>query len=177
MAEKDTVARPYAFAAFKQAQEEGQFDAWTGMLRFLLMVAADPDMAKIIDDPRISKPRLTELMLDVGKENLSETGKNFVRVLVDAGRVGVIREIFRLFEQELDRIGKRSRVEVTSAYQLTPAYQQNVKAAMSQRLGHEVEIFVSVDESLIGGIVIRVGDVVIDMSLRGRLTRLGLELS
>ncbi|MBT8420046.1 MAG: F0F1 ATP synthase subunit delta [Gammaproteobacteria bacterium] len=176
MAEKNTLARPYAIAVFKQAQEEGKLDMWLDMLRTLVTVAAHPDMAKIINDPRVSKPNLTALLLDVSKGSLSKTGENFVRVLVDANRMGVIQEISRLFEDELDKFKKRSRIEVISAYPLTPAYRQDIKAAMMKRLGREVEISVTVDKSLIGGAVIHAGDVVIDISLRGRLARLGLEL-
>ncbi|VFM95997.1 MAG: F-type H+-transporting ATPase subunit delta [Candidatus Kentron sp. G] len=177
MAEKNTLARPYAIAAFKQAQEERKLNRWLGMLRFLVAVAADPDMAKIIKDPRVSKSYLTELLLDITKKNLSKTGENFVRVLVEAGRMEVISEILQLFEKELDKFKKRSRVQVTSAYPLTPAYRQDIEAAMKKRLGREVEISVAVDKSLIGGVVIHAGDVVIDISLRGRLTQLGLDLS
>nr|VFJ42743.1 MAG: F-type H+-transporting ATPase subunit delta [Candidatus Kentron sp. DK]VFJ47036.1 MAG: F-type H+-transporting ATPase subunit delta [Candidatus Kentron sp. DK] len=177
MAEKNTLARPYAIAAFKQAREEGKPDAWLDMLRFLAAVAADPDMARIIKNPRISKSDLTKLLLDVAKENLSRTGENLVRVLVDANRMGVIHEISQLFEVEFDNFKKRSRIQVTSAYPLTPAYQQGIKAAMVKRLGQEVEISAVVDQSLIGGAVIQAGDVVIDLSLRGRLARLALELA
>nr|VFJ44229.1 MAG: F-type H+-transporting ATPase subunit delta [Candidatus Kentron sp. FM]VFJ44576.1 MAG: F-type H+-transporting ATPase subunit delta [Candidatus Kentron sp. FM]VFK06538.1 MAG: F-type H+-transporting ATPase subunit delta [Candidatus Kentron sp. FM] len=177
MAEKNTLARPYAIAAFRQAQEERKLDRWLGMLHFLVAVAADPDMAKIIKDPRVSKSYLTELLLDITKKNLSKTGENFVRVLVEAGRMEVISEILQLFEKELDKFEKRSRIQVTSAYPLTPAYRQDIEAAMKKRLGREVETSVAVDKSLIGGVVIHAGDVVIDISLRGRLTQLGLDLS
>ena len=176
MAEKNTLARPYAIAAFKQAREEGKLDAWLNMLNFLAAVVADPDMARIIKNPRVSKPNLMKLLQDISKGKLSETGENFVRVLVDANRMEVIGEILRLFEDELDRFKKRSRIQVTSAYPLTPTYQQDIKTAMTKRLGREVEISTAVDEALIGGAVIQAGDVVIDLSLRGRMTQLALEL-
>nr|VFJ97399.1 MAG: F-type H+-transporting ATPase subunit delta [Candidatus Kentron sp. H]VFJ98126.1 MAG: F-type H+-transporting ATPase subunit delta [Candidatus Kentron sp. H]VFK02309.1 MAG: F-type H+-transporting ATPase subunit delta [Candidatus Kentron sp. H] len=176
MAEKNTLARPYAIAAFKQAQEEGKLDKWLDMLRTLAAVAANPDVAKIIKDSRVSKSNLTALLLDISKESLSKTGENFVHVLVYADRMGIVREILQLFEKEVDKFKKRSRVEVTSAYPLTPAYQQDIKTAMIKRLGREAEISVTVDKSLIGGAVIQAGDVVIDMSLRGRLAQLSLDL-
>jgi len=176
MAEKNTLARPYALAAFKQAQEEGKLDMWLGMLRFLSEVASEPSMVEIIKNPRVSKPNLTTLILDIVKGSLSRTGENFVRVVIDAGRMEVVQEILQLFEKEFNTFKKRNRIEVTSAYPLAFAHQQSIKAAMTKRLGLNVEISVTIDESLIGGVVVRVGDVVIDMSLRGRLTQLGLEL-
>jgi F-type H+-transporting ATPase subunit delta len=177
MAEKNTVAHPYAIAAFSLAKEEAELDGWLEMLRFMAAVAANPDMAKIIKDPRVSKSSLTGLLLDICGGGLSKTEENFIRVLVDANRVGVIREIAQLFERELDRFKKRIRIKVTSAYPLTLAYRQDIKTAMIRRLGRDVEIRVIVDNSLIGGAVIHAGDVVIDMSLRGRLIQLGLDLS
>lgn len=177
MAEKNTLARPYALAAFKQAREEGKLELWLDMLQTLATVAADPDMAGIIADPRVPKSTLTELLLDISEGSFSKTGENFVRVLVDAGRMAVVREISQLFEQELHRFKKRSRIEVTSAYPLTPAYQQDIAIAMTERLGVKVDVSVAVDKSLIGGAVIQAGDIVIDMSLHGRLTQLGLELN
>nr|VFK52336.1 MAG: ATP synthase F1 subcomplex delta subunit [Candidatus Kentron sp. TUN]VFK52780.1 MAG: ATP synthase F1 subcomplex delta subunit [Candidatus Kentron sp. TUN]VFK57851.1 MAG: ATP synthase F1 subcomplex delta subunit [Candidatus Kentron sp. TUN] len=177
MAEKYTLARPYALAAFKQAQEEGKLDRWFEMLRFLEVVTANQEMVKIIKDPRVSKSRLVALVLDIAKGRLSKTGENFVRLLVDAGRVDVVQEILQLFEKELDVFKKRVRARVISAYPLTSAYQQDISLAMAKRLGREVILSVAVDRSLIGGVVIRVEDVILDMSLRGRLTQLGLDLS
>lgn len=178
MSEKNTLARPYAIAAFKQAREEKKLDAWLDMLRFLASVVAHPDMAKIIGNPHVSGPDMIGLLLDISKEGtLSRTGENFLRVLVDAGRVGVIPEILRLFEAALDNHKKRSRVHVTSAYPLSPEHQRDLEKAMTKYLDRKVEITVTVDKSLIGGAVIRAGDVVIDISLRGRLARLALELN
>nr|VFK59068.1 MAG: F-type H+-transporting ATPase subunit delta [Candidatus Kentron sp. UNK]VFK69003.1 MAG: F-type H+-transporting ATPase subunit delta [Candidatus Kentron sp. UNK] len=174
---KYTLARPYALAAFKLAQEEKKLEPWFEMLRFLAEVTASPDVVKIIQDTRVSKLRLVTLVLDLAEGKLSKTRKNFIRVLAEAGRMGIIQEILELFEKELDSFEKRSRVKVMSAYPLTPARQEDIKVAMTKRLGREVILSVDVDKSLIGGVVIRVGDVVIDISLRGRLTQFGLDLS
>lgn len=177
MTEKYMLARPYALAAFKQAQEEGKLDMWFEMLHFLEAVTANPNMVKIIKDPHVSKPRLIALLLDIAKGRLSGTGENFVRILINAGRIDVVREILHSFERELDIFKKRIRVEVISAYPLASAYQQDIKTAVARRLGREVWISMAVDKSLIGGAVIRAGDIVIDISVRGRLTQLGLKLS
>ena len=175
--ESDDPAVRMAVVLDPLLRAKDKLDSWLDMLRFLAAVAESPDMARLIGDPRISKPDLEKLLLDVSKGKLSETGRNFARILVDAGRMGVIAEILRLFEAELDNFKKRSRIQVTSAYPLTPAYRRDVETIMAKRLGREVEVRVKVDKSLIGGAVIRAGDVVIDISLRGRLTQLGLELA
>nr|VFK45653.1 MAG: F-type H+-transporting ATPase subunit delta [Candidatus Kentron sp. TC]VFK49343.1 MAG: F-type H+-transporting ATPase subunit delta [Candidatus Kentron sp. TC]VFK53350.1 MAG: F-type H+-transporting ATPase subunit delta [Candidatus Kentron sp. TC] len=177
MARKYTLARPYAFAIFKLAREEGKLDLWSEMLRFLALVTASSDVLKIIRDPRVPKFHLVTLMLELAEGKLSKTGENFVRVLGEAGRMGIIQEISELFEKELDSFKNRSRVKVISAYPLTSAYEEVIKVAMTKRLGREVLLSVVIDKSLIGGVVIRVGDVVIDISLRGRLTQFGLDLT
>nr|VFK39594.1 MAG: F-type H+-transporting ATPase subunit delta [Candidatus Kentron sp. SD]VFK44954.1 MAG: F-type H+-transporting ATPase subunit delta [Candidatus Kentron sp. SD] len=177
MAEKYTLARPYALAAFKQAREEGNLDMWLEMLRFLASVMKNRETMKIAKDPRVSRSRFVTLILDIAGEKFSRTGGNFIRVLVDAGRMDVTREILRIFEEELDAFKQRIRVKVISAYPLTSRHRQDIALAMAKRFEKKVEISVVVDRSLIGGVVIRVGDVVIDMSLRGRFTRLGLELN
>jgi len=177
MSEKYTLARPYALAAFKLAQEEGEIDLWLDMLRFLVVVTENPDVLKIIKDPRISEFRLATLMLDIASGEFSKTGEDFIRVLVGAGRMSVAHEILYLFQKELDVFKQRTRVKVVSAYPLTFESQQEIRTVMTKRLGQEVDISVIVDTSLIGGVVIHVGDVVIDISLRGRLTQFGLHLS
>lgn len=177
MEEKSTLARPYALAAFKHAQEENKLDQWSEMLRFLASVTSDPTMVGIIADPRVARARLTELVLDISKDKLSNTGQNFVRVLAENGRLSLMREIANLFEKYRAEHEKQSRVEVTSAFELDPKYEQAIRGAMEKRLGQAVELSMRIDKALIGGVVIRAGDVVIDASLRGRLNQLRLELS
>lgn len=176
MAEKTTLARPYALAAFKQAQEEGKFDDWSAMLQFLSAVIRDPMMLGIVSHPRVEKQRLTDLVFDIAKEKLSETGQNFVRVLIEHRRLSLLPEIAALFERQRAEFERRRDVEILTAYRLQNKHQQAIKDAMTKRLGQEVELSVQIDRSLIGGIIIRAGDMVIDASLRGRISRLDLEL-
>nr|VFK22112.1 MAG: F-type H+-transporting ATPase subunit delta [Candidatus Kentron sp. MB]VFK27719.1 MAG: F-type H+-transporting ATPase subunit delta [Candidatus Kentron sp. MB]VFK74404.1 MAG: F-type H+-transporting ATPase subunit delta [Candidatus Kentron sp. MB] len=176
MTEKYTLARPYALAVFSLAKEDGKFDAWLDVLRFLARVTVDSRLAKLVEDPRFSKEKLIGLILDIADGKLLKMGENFIRVLVDANRINVACEILHLFEKEVDVFKGRTRVKITSAYPLTHAYQQIIRMAMAERLRQEVDTCMIVDESLIGGVVIRIGDVVIDMSIRGRLTQLGLDL-
>lgn len=177
MAEKTTLARPYALAAFKQAREENKLDDWSNMLQFLSMVIGDSTMLGIVSHPRIDKERLTGLLLDIAEGKLSETGQNFVRVLIEHRRLSLLPEIAAIFERERAEFEQRQEVEVLTAYRLQSKYQEAIKSAMMERLGQEVELSVQIDRSLIGGIIIRAGDMVIDASLRGRINRLDLELS
>ena len=119
---------------------------------------------------------MTELVLDVCGGRLSATMANFVRVLGEGRRLGLGPEIARLFEVERSRRAGRSAVEIVSAYALEAAQVRMLAEAIGRRLGRELTIEASVDDSLIGGVVIRVGDSVIDASLAGRLRELAQDL-
>ena len=177
MADTGSIARPYALAAYSQARQEGQFPAWSEMLGLLIKVVSDPMLAGVIAHPKVDKQQLTALVLDVCGDGLSQTGKNFVSVVVDNGRLGLMSAIAEYYEQERARSGGRSQVEVVSAFDLDDAQRETIAKAMERRLGRKVDLEVSVDNALIGGVIIRAGDMVIDASLRGRLEQLGQSLS
>ncbi len=172
MAEVSTIARPYALAAFKQAKEEKKLGEWSEMIETLALIVSDPLMKGLIANPGVKRDQLAEFIIDVAGKALSDTGKNFVRVLAEKNRLKYLPEARRIFEEERADSEGRSRVEVTSAFELNDAQKKKITSAMSKRLGTEVDLSVNVDDKLIGGVVIRAGDLVIDASLRGRMSRL-----
>ena len=175
-----TLARPYAQAAYRQAERESAVDTWSEGMELLAAVTGDPELAKLLADPRVPADRVTELVLDVlienGGDGLSPTMANFVRVLGEGRRLGLGPEIARLFEAERSRRAGRSAVEIVSAYELDPPQIELLAQAIGRRLGREITLETAVDDSLIGGVVIRVGDSVIDASLAGRLRELAQDL-
>lgn len=177
MQEKATLARPYATAAFAEAREQGKLKEWSAMLAFLAAVVSDPLMRRVIGDPRLSAEQLAGLILEIAGNHLTKSGPNFVRLLIQAGRLPVLPEIFELFERKRIRAEDTARVEVITAFELDEAQRVHIGDVMSRRLGRKVDITSSIDPSLIGGVVIRSGDSVIDASLRGRLRELGNEFA
>ncbi len=178
MEELTTLARPYAVAIFRLAQEKGQLDPWSEMLQFLAEVARDPTMKGLIADPRLEGAQLAELVIDVAGERLNDNGQNLVKTLVEEhGRLALLPAIAAGYEQERAAAEKRQSVEVVSAYAVNPQIKQVIAGAMQKRLGCEVQLETRIDRSLIGGVVIRAGDLVIDASLRGRLSQLESSLS
>ena len=171
-----TLARPYAQAAYRQAERERAVDTWSEGMELLAAVTGDSELAKLLADPRVPADRVTDLVLDVCADALSPTMANFVRVLGEGRRLAVGPDIARLFEEERRRRAGRSAVEIVSAYALDPPQVELLAAAIGRRLGHEISMETSVDESLIGGVVIRIGDSVIDASLAGRLRELAHDL-
>ena len=177
MEESGTIARPYALAAFEQAQHDGQVAEWTGMLETLEVIAADPTVKGLIANPKVDSEAVTALILDVAGDRLTDHGRNFLRLLGQNGRLGLIADIRGIFEREREALEGRGHVEVRSAYPLTPEEESRIGDAMSKRLGVSVSLSVGVDPDLIGGVVLRAGDLVIDASLRGRLGQLRQALS
>ena len=176
MDDVSALARPYGLAAFKQAQDEGKTKEWSAMLELLVLIMRDPTMRGLIANPNINNQQLADLIIEVAGEGLSKTGRNLVRVLAENERLAEMAGVAAVFEQERDRVEGRSHVQVTSAFSLSDTQQKSIAESMSKRLGTEVDISVTVDDALIGGVVIRAGDTVIDASLRGRLNQLGQSL-
>ena len=176
MQEKTTIARPYAQAVFELAQESGNIEEWSSVLALLDQIVSDSQMRQLFNNPKVSHQQLQDLVIEIGGEALSVQAQNFVKILVAASRLQYAPQITQLFaEMRADAEGTVD-VEVISAYEMDDAQQNSIAERISTRLGKKVKISSTVDQSLIGGAVIRAGDSVIDASVRGRLTELGNDL-
>jgi len=172
MLEKATIVRPYAEAVFSLALEEDKLSEWSAMLNLLSMIVHDNDMQKVIGSPKISADELYQFIIDVCDNKLSQSGKNFVRICVDAGRISLAPEISVLFEKKYAAADGVSEVDVITAYPLDENQIKEITESLSKRTGNKININIEEDKDLIGGVIIRVGDSVVDASLRGRLKEL-----
>jgi F-type H+-transporting ATPase subunit delta len=177
MAEILTIARPYAHAAFLFADSHQALKEWSGMLEFLAVVAADPEMTELIENPRLTETQIAELFIGIGADRLDENCHNFIRLLAENRRLKLLPEIAALFEIQRRDAEQSIRAELITAFPVTAAQQAAVTAALKQRLGREIELECITDATLLGGAIIRAGDLVIDGSVRGKLERLGNSLS
>jgi F-type H+-transporting ATPase subunit delta len=177
MAEILTIARPYAHAAFLFADSHQVLKEWSGMLDFLAVVAADPEMTDLFDNPRITETQLAELYISIGDDRLDDNCHNFIRLLAENRRLKLLPEIAALFEIQRREAEQTICAELITAYPATAAQQASVTAALKQRLGRDIELECTTDATLLGGAIIRAGDLVIDGSVRGKLERLGNSLS
>lgn len=178
MADNNTIARPYARAAFELASEAKDLAAWSEALAAAQEVLADGQADRFLGNPALNNEQkltfLNEVFATVaGNASIlaggNEHGNNFLKLLLEYGRVAVLPEIAEHFEALKAEIENTVDVTVTSAAPLSAAQQQSVAAALKERLGRDVNLSTEIDENLIGGAVIRAGDVVIDGSLRARL--------
>jgi|LauGreDrversion4_2_1035121.scaffolds.fasta_scaffold93506_2 F-type H+-transporting ATPase subunit delta len=172
MQENLTLARPYAQAAYEQARDEGTMGPWSEALQFLAAVVSDADMHRLINDPRVGSKRLVEALIDIGGERYSATFRNFIKVLEASHRLGIVGEIAELFERQRAEAENFATAEIVTAFPLTSEQEQRIAAAVARRIGREVRVRQRIDQTLIGGAVVRVGDTVFDLSVRGGLGQL-----
>jgi F-type H+-transporting ATPase subunit delta len=169
MAEQITVARPYAEAVFALAREKNALAAWAEMLRVAAGVAGDARMRDALDNPKLSAAAKESLFLSVCGDKLDADGKRFVRVLLEAGRFGLLPEIRELFDALKDDADGVARAHISSAFAIDEAQLARLKTALEKRFGKKIEATVTVDPDLIGGAKIVVGDTVIDASVQAEL--------
>jgi F-type H+-transporting ATPase subunit delta len=169
MAEKATIARPYARAAFGYAREANALAAWSDALTGAAAVVSDARVRKLIGNPKITTTQLIDFIADVLGGKFDVKVRNFFDELARNRRLGLLPEVAGMFETMRAEVENVADVNVTSAVALNDAQRQRLAAALKKRLKKEVRLHCDVDASLIGGAVIRSGDLVIDGSLRARL--------
>jgi F-type H+-transporting ATPase subunit delta len=169
MAEQITVARPYAEAVFALAREQDALPVWAEMLRMTSNVASHERVRAALDNPRLEVAAKESLFLDVCGDKLNADGRSFVRVLLEADRLGLLPEIRQLFDALKDAADGLARAQIISAYPIDDAELGGLKSALERRFGKKIEATVSIDPQLIGGAKIIVGDTVIDASVQGEL--------
>ena len=176
MAETITVARPYAVAVWRHAEAEGKTDLWADMLGLMADVVSDETMSGIVADPRIDASRLAQLMLDICGGRINETAESFVKLLVENGKLSLMPEISSVYALLKSEAGGAIEATLQAAYPVNAKFEQAISAAMQKKLNREVHFTTEEDKSLLGGVVVRVGDMVIDASVRGQIESLANEL-
>jgi len=176
MSELATLARPYAVAAYKRAKETDSTGKWSEALAFLAAVMQDPRMAQAAANPKARKDQFTKAFLDLCQGRLNAEAKNFLRMLIENRRLGLIKFISEQFEQYRAEEEGYIEVNVCSAYPLEDGERDQITAVLQKTLGKEPRLNVQVDDSLIGGVLIRAGDRVIDASVRGQIQRMAKRL-
>ncbi len=172
MAELTTLARPYAKAAFEVAAASKDLQTWSDMLGLLAKVVSDSGVVRVLASPSLTGEQQAQIVIDLCGDEISPQVQNFVQVLSENKRISLLPEIYALFdilkaEQELS-----IEVEITTAFALLDGLEEKLAQAIKAKLDRDVKIHSEINKDLIGGIVIRAGDLVIDDSVRGKLRKL-----
>ncbi|CAM4117962.1 MULTISPECIES: F0F1 ATP synthase subunit delta [Vibrio] len=171
MSDLVTIARPYAKAAFDFAVEKDTLDQWGQMLAFAAEVTKHKEISDVLDGS-LTANKLSELLIVVCGEQLDEHGQNLLKVMASNGRLKALPSVLAEFLALRREHDKLIDVDVISASELSKQQQDNMISKLEQRFDRKVKLNCSIDETLLGGVIIRAGDLVIDNSARGRLNRL-----
>ena len=183
MADRSTIARPYARAAFSEASADKRLGPWFDALNTGAAVVQDARVENLLGDPTVTPAQLAQFVIDIAGlgPNLGEHGvtrvNNFMQTLAENRRLGYLPEIAAIFSELKDAEEGIVDVTVTSAAPLDQQQQLTLSEALARKLKRQVRLHCETDKTLIGGAILRAGDLVIDGSLRTRLDRLATELT
>jgi F-type H+-transporting ATPase subunit delta len=176
MSELTTLARPYAVAAYERAKETGSADKWAEALAFLAAVMDDERIARAAGNPKAKREDFTAAFLSLCQGHIDSEAENFVRLLIQNHRLGLVKQISELFAQYKADDEGYVDVDVTSAFPLTKPEEGKLAKVLDGFLKKKARLRTTVDNSLIGGVYVRAGDRVIDATVRGQIERLAKRL-
>lgn len=179
MSDSTTVARPYAKAIFEHALGENKLAEWSDFLLILAQSILNPQVQEFINNPAVQLGQQIELLQTICSKmaNDSNSLNNLIALLTTNKRLMLLPDIKALYEQHRADQEKTLSVEVISFSEVSTAQQQKLAESLGQRLQRKISLKISIDPSLLGGAVIRAGDLVIDGSVRGKLNKLSTGLA
>jgi F-type H+-transporting ATPase subunit delta len=177
MAESITIARPYAKAAFQAAKDNQALTEWSDLLGHASAIAVDESMVDILENPALTSEQKAQFFIDVCGDQLTNEIKNFIFVLSENNRLGLVSDIAELFESYKAQLEQSIDVTIESAFELSDAQSEKLAQALSKKLDRKVVIASTVNQTLIGGVIIRANDLVIDASVRGKIAKLAEAIS
>lgn len=176
MLAETTLARPYARAAFSLADQTGAVESWSALLESAAGAVRTDSMKRVVGHPKIDDEQVMSLFDEVLGESADRAFKSFLKVLMHYRRLPLLPEIAVQFETLRRASEQRLKVNVTSAVEMGSEQLEKLAARLREKFGTDIEMETGVDSDLIGGLVVRAGDKVIDASVRGRLEQLGRQL-
>ncbi len=177
MTDFTTAARPYANAIFDLAKESRSLDSWNDALVNLATVVSDSQMSDLLDSPETGKAQKGELILQVLGDKLNEQQQNLVKLMAENGRLKIMPNVVEQFEVARAKAENKIEAEVVSAFELSAEQTDELIKTLKNKLGCEVTLTTTIDESLIGGVIIKAGDTIIDASMKSQLDSLALSLA
>ncbi|MDT8990673.1 F0F1 ATP synthase subunit delta [Curvibacter sp. APW13] len=175
MAELATIARPYAEALFKASAAD--LSAVSDWLDELAAIAANPQLQQFAANPNVSATQVFDLVTGVAKSALGDAAKNFLRTVIENGRVAVLPEIAAQFRALKNAQGGSSDAVVFSAFPIDAAALSDVQATLEKKFGRKLNVSVELQPELIGGVRVVVGDEVLDTSVKARLEQMKVVLT
>ncbi len=176
MSDFTTAARPYANAVYDIAFETSSLESWGDALANLTTVIADAQMNELLDSPELGKNQKGELVIQVLGDKLTEKQQNLVKLMAENGRLKLMADVLEQFEVARAKAENKIEAEVISAFELSVQQISELVNTLKNKLGCDITLTVTIDESLIGGVIIKAGDTIIDASMKSQLDSLALSL-
>ncbi|WP_284336034.1 F0F1 ATP synthase subunit delta [Comamonas sp. NoAH] len=176
MAELATIARPYAEALFK-ASPQAELNSTVAWVEELAAIAADPQLRQLADSPKVTVEQVLDVITGVARSALPDAARNFLRVIIENGRLDALPEVAVQFRGIVNRLNGSSDATVYSAFPVEEAALNDISDALQKRFGRKLNLSVQIDESLIGGVRVVVGDEVLDTSVKARLEQMKAALT
>lgn len=175
MAELATIARPYAEALFETSRDA--LPATQAWLETVAAAADTPQLLQFAANPKVEAGEVFKLLSSVLPQALPERGANFLRTVIDNGRLAALPEVARQFRELANAAGGRSDARIFSAFPIGDAELAELKVVLEKRFGRKLETHVQIDPELIGGVRVEVGDEVLDTSVKARLQQMKAALT
>lgn len=172
MAGTSSLARPYARAVFELAQDAGDFESWSGALGFMAALVDNESIQDLINNPRVERERLSGLLDDLCGDRVPDKARNLLHLMMDNDRLLLMPDVAAQYEILRAEAQQTIEAEVRSAKAMSDQQKTRLSEALEKRLGRKVNLTVHEDATLLGGAVVRAGDLVIDGSAKGRLEKL-----
>ncbi|MBE9564150.1 MAG: F0F1 ATP synthase subunit delta [Proteobacteria bacterium] len=172
MAEISTLARPYAQAIFNLAHTNNALKEWSETLTLVAQIATDEAVIEIINNPDVGNEQVVSLFTDICQDKLDEQGINFIKLAAENNRLPIIPAIAQSFAAMRAEQEGSIEAQVISAFTVNATQKKSIAAALKKRLGRDVTINTETDKSLLGGVIIRAGDIVIDGSVKTQLEKI-----
>jgi F-type H+-transporting ATPase subunit delta len=176
MAELATVARPYAEALFRIAQS-GDAAYWAGLVSELAQIGANPDLLAFASNPNVTHEQLADTIASLVRSPLNAEAKNFIAMLVQNGRINLLPEIAAQFHELMNAQAGAADAQIYSAFEIAADQLPSLVTRLEKKFGRKLNPTVTVDQSLIGGVRVVVGDEVLDTSVRAKLQQMYVALT
>jgi F-type H+-transporting ATPase subunit delta len=176
MTDFTTAARPYANAVYDTASESNSLDSWGEALTNLAAVVSDAQMSKLLESPDLGKAEKGDLIIKVLGDNLTDKQQNLVKLMAENNRLKLMPDVLEQFEVARAKAENKIEAEITSAFELSAEQVSELVNTLKNKLGSDITVTTSIDESLIGGVIIKAGDTIIDASMKSQLDSLALSL-
>ncbi|MDO9358300.1 MAG: F0F1 ATP synthase subunit delta [Polaromonas sp.] len=170
MAELATIARPYAEALFKTAASD--LDGTAAWLDELAAIASNVQLQQYAGNPSVTATQAFDVVSGVAKNKLTDSAKNFLRTVIENGRIAVLPEIASQFRVLKNTKSGSSDATVYSAFALEGAALADLSSTLEKRFGRKLNLKVELEPELIGGVRVVVGDEVLDTSVKARLEQM-----